>query len=134
MSLPRIRANAVSLDRSMDLGTRIVERLGALGMSQAELARRATIPQSTINSLIKRGRRSSPHLVRIARELRTTPAYLTGESDDPESEFPEDDVNLSSEERELIELFRALSPAERSAAALLLRSIATSARSPGIHG
>lgn len=117
----------------MDLGTRIVERLDVLGMSQAELARRTTIPQSTINSLIKRGRRSSPHLIRIARELRTTPAYLTGESDDPEAEFGEDAIDLTAEERNWVELLRAIAPKERAAALTLVRTIATSAKSPSIH-
>jgi phage repressor protein C with HTH and peptisase S24 domain len=67
----------------MTLGARIEERLSELGLSQSELARRAELPQSTINSLIRKGRRSSPHLMRIARELLTTPEYLTGDSDDP---------------------------------------------------
>jgi len=52
-------------------------------MSQSELSRRAGIPQSTINSIITKNRRSSPHLIRLARELETTPEYLMGESDDP---------------------------------------------------
>lgn len=67
----------------MQLSDRIEERLSALGMTQAELARRASIPQSTMNSMIRKGRRSSPHLIKIARELQTTPAYLTGDTDDP---------------------------------------------------
>lgn len=102
-------------------------------MSQAELARRATIPQSTVNSLIKRNRRSSPHLVRIARELGTTPAYLTGESDDPDAEFGNDTVNLTAEERDWVELLRAIPPKERAAALTLVRTIATSAQTPSIH-
>ena len=67
----------------MDLGERIEERLSELGMKQAELARRADLPQSTINSMIRKNRRSSPHLLRIARELSTTPEYLLGETSDP---------------------------------------------------
>jgi phage repressor protein C with HTH and peptisase S24 domain len=52
-------------------------------MSQSELARRVALGQTTINSLIRGDSRTSRHLHRIARELGTTPAYLTGETDDP---------------------------------------------------
>lgn len=68
----------------MTLGGRIDERRKALGISQAELARRVGIRQSTMNSLIKGESRSSRSIVRIAQELRTTPAYLTGDVDDPD--------------------------------------------------
>lgn len=112
----------------MELGTRILERLDVLGITQSELARRAQIPQSTINSLIKRPSRSSPHLVRIAKELRTTPAYLTWETSDPDSEFTEDP--LTAEEREWIELLRSVAPKDRAAALQLVRTIAHSAQSP----
>jgi transcriptional regulator with XRE-family HTH domain len=53
-----------------------------MAMSQAELARRVGISQPAINALIRGASRSSTHLHRIARELDTTPAYLTGEIDD----------------------------------------------------
>ena len=115
----------------MELGARITERLEVLRISQAELARRAEIPQSTVNSLIRKNRRSSPHILRIARELRTTAAYLTGETDDPEGDFS--DEPLTSEERELLDLFRGLEEKERSAFITLARSLATNARSPTVH-
>lgn len=67
----------------MDMGRRITERLGALGISQAELARRVKIAQPTINALIKGNATGSKHLHRIAAELETSPAYLAGETDDP---------------------------------------------------
>lgn len=67
----------------MTMGERIRDRLEALGMSQAELARRVGISQPSVNHLIKRGATGSSHLHKIARELETTPAYLTGEIDDP---------------------------------------------------
>lgn len=65
----------------MALGERIQERLGKLGMSQAELARRVKVSQPTINALIRGGNTSSKHLHRIAAELETSPAYLAGETD-----------------------------------------------------
>lgn len=52
-------------------------------MSQTELARRVGLSQPTINNLIHRSKVGSKHLHRIARELQTTPAYLSGETDDP---------------------------------------------------
>lgn len=115
----------------MELGARIAERLDYLQMSQAELARRAAIPQSTVNSLIKRNRRSSPHLVRIARELGTTPAYLTGDTDDPNSEGAGAVVPLTSEEREWLHLLRALPTADRKATMHIVRSLANCVRGPG---
>lgn len=72
----------------MSLGERIRARAKELGISQSELARRADVPQSTINTLINGDARWSPHLLKIARALRTTPDYLTGEVDDPEANAP----------------------------------------------
>lgn len=90
----------------MALGTRISERLKALKMNQSQLARKCGIPQTTVNSIIKEDRRSSPHLMKLAAALRTTPAYLLGETDDPDSEIAE--AALSFEERELIDVTRQL--------------------------
>lgn len=75
-------------------------------MSQSDLARKAGLAQSTINTLINRDTRSSPHLMKLAAALRTTPAYLLGETDDPDSEIAE--AALSFEERELIDVTRQL--------------------------
>lgn len=116
----------------MELGHRIEERLAQLGVSQAELARRAGISQSTINSLIRRGRRSTPHLLKIARALETTPSFLTGETDDPKGDGP-DDQPLTSDEAELLDHYRSIEPKERQAILTLARSIATNARSPTVH-
>lgn len=90
----------------MALGTRISDRLKALKMNQSQLARKCGIPQTTVNSIIKEDRRSSPHLMKLAAALRTTPAYLLGETDDPDSEIAE--AALSFEERELIDVTRQL--------------------------
>lgn len=67
----------------MSIGDRIKERLGALGISQAELARRVKVAQPTINALINGNAEGSKHLHRIAAELETSPAWLVGETDDP---------------------------------------------------
>lgn len=82
-------------------------------MSQAELARRADVPQTTMNGLIRGKSRTSPHLIQIARELQTTPAYLTGATDDPSAEFP--DFTLTGEERGWVEALRSMNPEARKA-------------------
>jgi len=67
----------------MTLGQRISERLQALAMSQSELARQVGIAQSSVNALVNRNKVGSKHLHQIARVLQTTPAFLSGETDDP---------------------------------------------------
>lgn len=73
------------------IGARIRERRLAKGqgqpkgLSQSELARRLKLTQGTIAGLERGDSRSSTHLHRIARELDTTPAYLEGETDDPQA-------------------------------------------------
>jgi hypothetical protein len=70
----------------MTLGERIEERRKAVNIpSQAKLARAAGLPQSTLNGLINRPYRWSPHLSRIASVLQTSVAYLVGETDDPDA-------------------------------------------------
>jgi transcriptional regulator with XRE-family HTH domain len=90
----------------MSLGDRIRTRLSAINMTQAALCRASGVPQSTLNSILQRDTRSSPHLIKLAAALRTTPAYLLGETDDPDSEIAE--AALSFEERELIDVTRQL--------------------------
>lgn len=108
----------------MTLGPRIESRLQAIGLSQAELARRIGVRQSTMNSLIRGNSRTSRSIVQIARELETTPAYLLGETDDPNVEFP-DDHSVSPEELRWVELIRLLQPNDRSALLQVTRSLAT---------
>jgi transcriptional regulator with XRE-family HTH domain len=98
----------------MSVGSRIQERLETTGLSQSELARRVHLTQPAINALIRGSSRSSTHLHRIARELGTTPAYLTGETDDPDADAPPA-PELSPDEARLITDFRELDPADRSA-------------------
>ena len=74
--------------RVMIVGQRIIVRLKVVGISQAELARRVGMSQSAMNNLIAGRSRSSTHLHKIARELVTTPAYMSGETDDPDENAP----------------------------------------------
>lgn len=106
----------------MGLGARIEERLAALNITQSELARRARIPQTTVNSLIKAGRRSTPHLLKLARALQTTPAYLTGESDDPAAEAAEG-PSLDADAQELLANFEQMNTFDRKALLQLARSL-----------
>lgn len=68
----------------MSIGNRINELLKAAGMSQAELARQVRVSQPTINALIKGNAQGSKHLHKIAQVLGTTPAYLNGDTNDPD--------------------------------------------------
>ena len=100
---------------TMRMGQRIQRLLDQRCLSQSELARRVNLRQSTINALIHGKSRSSTHLHRIARELGTTAAYLTGETDDPGPNAAGEDERLSSQERRLIAIYRQLPKADRAA-------------------
>ncbi len=93
------------------IGERISARLTALGMSQSELARRVGVTQGSVAQLISGRSKSSAHLHKIARELKTTPAFLSGETDDDQSEQP--DYHLTGEEVLLLEKLRMLSDEDR---------------------
>lgn len=68
----------------MRIGQRIAERRKAKGLSQGALAKRSGLSQPTIGKLEAGISSGSSHIHRIARSLDTTPAYLTGEIDDPD--------------------------------------------------
>ena len=68
----------------MTLAARMKARMAEKAVSQAELARQVGVAQPTIAKLMNGASRSSGHLHRIARVLETTPAYLSGETDDPD--------------------------------------------------
>lgn len=97
-------------------------------VSQSELARRIKVSQQAVSRLISGEVRGSKHLHLIARELGTTPAYLTGETDDPNEDAPPA-PDISAEEQEWLELMRSLAPRDRAAVMQLTRTIATSAPS-----
>lgn len=95
----------------------------AAGFSQAELARRVGVSQPTIFKLIHQSKKGSAHLHRIARELGTTPAYLSGETDDPQADAP-DEPQLNREQRDLLAVFGVMGSADRAALLQLGRSAA----------
>ncbi|HET9511394.1 MAG TPA: S24 family peptidase [Sphingomonas sp.] len=76
-----------------------------LGLSQSELARRVGVTQPTIAKLVSGMMQGSTHLARIARELQTTPAYLQGDTDDPnEGAIPPPTAANIAEHLDLVEL------------------------------
>lgn len=72
----------------MLIADRLRERMSEFRLSQSELARRVGVTQTTIRKLVSGGGYGSKYLHLIARELQTTPAYLTGEIDDPDEGAP----------------------------------------------
>lgn len=104
------------------IGERIAARLSDMGMSQSELARRIGLTQGSIAQLVSGRSRSSAHLHKIARELQTTPAFLSGETDDPASDTP--DYHLTVEEERLLEKLRSLSKEDRDMIQQLTRKLA----------
>ena len=109
--------------RPMIVGERVKERMEAAGLSQAELARRVGMAQPSIFQLINRGKKGSTKLHLIARELQTTPAYLSGETDDPQGDAPPQPT-LDADERDLIDNFKYLTPADRRALLQIARTMA----------
>ena len=61
---------------------RLVARMEAVGETQSSLARKVGVSAQTIGKLARGESSSSSHLHLIAKFLRTTPAYLTGQTDD----------------------------------------------------
>jgi len=112
----------------MIIGSRILERMALLGLSQAELARRVKLSQPTIFNLIHRGKKGSTKLHVIARELQTTPAYLTGETDDPTSDQPDD--AMTSQDRDDLAMLQRLSSRDRETIRQLMRSLSGEASIP----
>lgn len=68
----------------MILGARIRERIDAVGTTQAKLARAIGVSPQAVSKMVLGDTNETAKLYQIARHLRTTPEYLTGESDDPE--------------------------------------------------
>ena len=115
------------------VGSRLAERLGAARLTQTELARRIGVTQGTIAHLIRGRSTGSTHLHRIARELHTTPGYLSGEIDDPD-EGADLGQRLSSDEQEWVALYASLTPDQRRAVRTIVTDMARgNAPSTRIH-
>jgi transcriptional regulator with XRE-family HTH domain len=61
------------------IGSRLLARANALGISQGEVARRVGVSRVSVNNWVHgRARPSAPHIVLIARALGITSNYLLG--------------------------------------------------------
>lgn len=101
-------------------GTRLRDLMALRDVSQSELARKVGVSQTTIAKLVLSKGYGSKHLHRIARELGTSPAYLEGETDDPDdgaAPSPE----FSSDELAWVHYWRALKGEERDAVIRVVR-------------
>jgi phage repressor protein C with HTH and peptisase S24 domain len=90
----------------MIIGERIRERLLALGKSQADLARAIGVTPQAVSKMVMGGTTDTSRLYQIARELQTSPEYLTGETNDPSlaARIPERVVDLDEVEIDSIDL------------------------------
>lgn len=113
----------------MGLGERVRERMALQGLSQAELARRVGISQPSVYALIHKNKTGSRNLHLIARALETTPAYLSGETDDPDQDAPAG-PSLSYDQLELIDCYDRLDDAEKAALLQIARVMAGKAHGP----
>lgn len=68
---------------AVSVGDRIQERIDALGLTQAAIAREIGVSPQAISKMVKGDTREPQRLYQIARALKTSPEYLLGESDDP---------------------------------------------------
>lgn len=69
------------------------------------MARRVGVSQSAIHKLASGGAYGSAHLHKIARELGTSPSYLSGETDDPsEGAVPLPSAEAIAEQLDLVPL------------------------------
>ena len=115
----------------MRTGERIAERRLAKGLSQTQLAKLSGLSQATIGKLESGISSGSSHLHKIARALGTTPAYLSGETEDPASDAP--DAHLSPEEMDWLGLLRGLDGKDRSAVLQIMRSLVRTEVPPTVH-
>lgn len=72
----------------MIIGKRLLDRIEEQGLTQAEVGRRVGISQQAIGRLVGDDVYNSRYLHKIARVLKTSPEYLTGEIDDPDIDAP----------------------------------------------
>lgn len=87
------------------LPERFRDRLEIVSVSQAALARKIGVSQATIAKLALGVSSGSKHLHKIARELGTTPEYLTGETDDPTAgALPVPSAATLAEQLDLVEV------------------------------
>lgn len=91
---------------------RIKERCKITGVSQKHLCDAVGKSKQYLNNVWDgKCSATSDEIASFASILSTTPAYLTGETDDPAPDSTP--VQLSPEEEEMLELYRDISPEKR---------------------
>ena len=78
--------------------------------------------QPAMNSILRGNTSSTGKLHWIARELRTTPAYLSGEVDDPELDAPPA-PDLTHDESEMLDAWRQLTAQDQHALHRIMQSM-----------
>jgi len=106
----------------MIIGSRIAALMQAQGISQAELARRIGVAQPTVFKMLHDNKTGSVHLHKVAKTLKTTSAYLTGETDDPSLDASA--LAISPRDVELLDLLHSLSPRDLNAVRVLAQTLA----------
>ncbi|MGE4324201.1 MAG: helix-turn-helix domain-containing protein, partial [Sphingobium sp.] len=69
------------------LGARLESLIRERKTSQSAIARQVGVSQPSIGRLISGETRQTGKLLEIAQALKTSPAYLTGGTDDPTPDF-----------------------------------------------
>lgn len=67
----------------MIIGARLKKRIDAAGTTQAALAGAIGVSPQAVSKMVTGGTTDTAKLYQIARFLKTSPEYLTGEADDP---------------------------------------------------
>ncbi|QDH33998.1 S24 family peptidase [Porphyrobacter sp. YT40] len=76
-------STAVAKVVRMTVGERIQERIDAIGISQAAIAREIGVSPQAVSKMVRGDTHQPQRLYQLARALKTTPEYLLGETDDP---------------------------------------------------
>lgn len=74
---------------------RLADRIKVTGVSYTSLAKSIGVKQPTITRLVKGEQRSTARIDLLAAALKTSPAYLTGEIDDPDADAPQTSVDVT---------------------------------------
>jgi transcriptional regulator with XRE-family HTH domain len=108
---------------------RLQAAMARANVGQSELARRLGVTPGAINQIATGRTRKSALLPEIAIELRTTLAYLRGDTDNPDKDHP-DAHDLTSDEERMLDLWRQMAPDDRQA---LRHIIDGMLKSPTVH-
>jgi transcriptional regulator with XRE-family HTH domain len=115
----------------MIVGHRIQERIIALSTSQGALAREIGVSRQAIGKLVRGETNDTGKLYQIARFLRTSPEFLTGETDDDSMDAAE--LAMTNQDREWLDLIHSLSAKDRDALLQLAKTIAGRSEPKSLH-